>query len=93
MTWLNEKMKECHHHFDKGERNMGSVGGMCGITFPDGSSRFPLVFVECKKCGYAYVSYELMGGQKVSEAEMDTIDLINSFHNIRYDKIKDKQKP
>jgi len=83
-TWLNEKMKKCTHSID----DMGSVGGMLGRTFDDESHRLPLVFTECHKCGYAYVSYELMGGDKVSEAENETIDLINSFHNMRYDRKK-----
>lgn len=86
MTWLNDKIEKCNHAFDVDDMTMGSVGGMFGMTFEDGSNRKPMVFVECYKCGYAYVSYELMGHQSLTKAEKETFDLINSFHNMRYDR-------
>ena len=78
MTWLNEKIQECKH-----SKCMGSAGGMFAFEKPDGSIRPALVYSECNKCGWAYVGREMPPFP--SEGEQEMIDLINSFHNIRYD--------
>lgn len=82
MTWLDDKIKKYNHKVGD-DVEMGSVGGMVGMAYDDRSTRFPLVFTHCKKCGYYYVSYELMPHQKVDKATIETIELINSFYNIR----------
>ena len=89
MTWLDEKIKGCKHPMNGKDMNIGSLGGMFGITYKDGSERPPMLFLECKVCGYAYVSFENPPGTK-DQASQEILDLANSFHNMRYDKLVEK---
>ena len=90
-TWLNDKMNKCKHPMNGKDLNMGSCGGMFATQMPDGSMKPSLIFVECYKCGFAYVSHENPPGS-ANQGEQMMVDLINSFHNMRYDRLKNKNE-
>jgi hypothetical protein len=81
-TWLGKKIGKCKHK----DTNMGSVGGMLGYLHKDGSINRPLIFSECKKCGWVWVQFEDNGHLGLTEAEKEEIELINSFYNIKLNK-------